>query len=291
MSPMFDEEFHTNGEIQNAFKLVDGYIQKLGLKGMTRHDFTPEGKPPMYVYVIEASGPSQKNVMMYGHLDKQPWMMPCGEGLGPTTPVIRGDYLYGRGGADDGYAPFSCTLAIKNLQDQGAPHPRIALVLETEEESGSPNLLELLDLAKAAIGKPDYMFCMDSGAFNYDQLWMTSSLRGITVIDLTVEAAQGGYHSGEVGGIIPETFRIMRTLLDRIDNSETGLTISELNCEIPQRFRDEAKFMADMSGDIMFEKYNMNKGVRCMDQNNLPEMYLNNTWRANLSITGAAGLP
>lgn len=181
----------------------------------------------MYVYVVEGDR-CDKNVMGYGHLDKQPWMMPWREGLGPCKAVIEGDFLYGRGGADDGYAPFSCMLALKNLQDQGLPHPRFAMVLETEEESGSPTLLELLDISKEAIGKPDFMFCMDSGAFNWDQLWMTSSLRGIAVVDMTVEAAKGGYHSGEVGGIVPETFRIMRTLLDRIDDSKNGMCVKEL---------------------------------------------------------------
>jgi len=149
-------------------------------------------------------------------------MHPWGEGLGPCEPVIRGEYLYGRGGADDGYAPFSCLLAIKNLQLQGVKLPRCAMVLETEEESGSPNLLNLLAEARDFIGAPDYCFCMDSGAFNYDQLWVTSSLRGVCIIELTVEFAKSGYHSGEVGGIIPETFRIVRNLLDRVDNSETG---------------------------------------------------------------------
>jgi len=171
--------------------------------------------------------------MMYGHLDKQPWMDGWDEGLSPTTPVIRGEYLYGRGGADDGYAPFSCILAIKNLQLQGVKLPRCALVLETEEESGSPNLLNLLDVAKDFIGAPDYCFCMDSGAFNYDQLWCTSSLRGINIIELKVEFGLSGYHSGEVGGILPETFRIMRTLLDRIDDSKTGKVDDAFQVEIP----------------------------------------------------------
>lgn len=188
LSPMFDAEFHTNGYIQEAIVLVDNYINKLEIVGMTKHSFTPAGKPPMICYVVEPQGDSKKNVMLYGHLDKQPWLLPWGEGLGPIDPVRRGDYLYGRGGADDGYSAFSCMLAIKNLQQQGAAHPRCCLVLETEEESGSPCLLELLELAKEVIGKPDIMLCMDSGSFDYEQLWITSSLRGITILDLTVEA-------------------------------------------------------------------------------------------------------
>lgn len=165
------------------------------------------------------------------------------------------------------------------------------MVLETEEESGSPNLLELLECAKEAIGKPDIMLCMDSGAFDYERLWITSSLRGITVMDLTVEAAQQGYHSGEVGGVIPETFAIMRSLLDRIDNSLTQDVCEELRVEVPQHVRDEAKFMAGLSGDTMWRKYKIHDGVTAINHENLEELYLNNVWRASMTCAGQAGLP
>ena len=206
---MVDEDYLTNCHVEKAFELVDSYIKKLEIKGISHQRFQPEGMPPLHIYVVEPNG-SDSNVMLYGHLDKQPWMEGWSEGLGPTDPVIRGEYLYGRGGADDGYSAFTCMLGIKNLQLQGVKMPRCVLVLETEEESGSPNLLYLLDLAKEVIRKPDFCFCMDSGAFNYDQLWLTSSLRGVTIVELKVEFGKSGYHSGEVGGIIPETFRIMR---------------------------------------------------------------------------------
>ena len=213
------------------------------------------------------------------------------EGLAPTDPVIRGEYLYGRGGADDGYSVFTCMLAIKNLQLQGVPVPRCAMVLETEEESGSPNLIPLLTVAKEMIGTPDVVFCMDSGAFDYNSLWTTSSLRGCLTVELNVEAGKQGYHSGEVGGIIPETFRIVRVLLDRVDNATTGRMADCFQTEIPDWAKEEAKIMAEMSGDTMYKKYRINEGVQCMEQDNLPEMYLNNTWRPNLSITAADGLP
>jgi acetylornithine deacetylase/succinyl-diaminopimelate desuccinylase-like protein len=291
LSPLFDAEFHTNGEIWNAAKLVDSYIQKLEIKGLTKHEFAPVGKPPMIVYVVEAQGPSKQNVMLYGHLDKQPWMLPWREGLGPCKAVVEGEWLFGRGGADDGYSPFSCMLAIKNLQVQGANHPRCALVLETEEESGSPNLLELLDISKEAIGNPDIMICMDSGAFDYERLWITSSLRGITIFDLKVEAAGQGYHSGEVGGVIPETFAILRSLLDRIDNSATQEMCAELAVATPEHTQKEAKFMAELSGDVMWRKYKTVEGMNAVSHENLEELYLNNVWRASMSVTGQAGLP
>lgn len=210
LSPNYDADFLTNGEIEKCMKLVDEYVNMLNIEGLSKHEYKPEGKSPMVVYVVEATQGCDKNVMLYGHLDKQPWMEGWDEGLSPTDPVIRGEYMYGRGGADDGYSVFSCMLGIKNAQLQGAKMPRCAMVLETEEESGSPNLLDLLALAKESIGRVDFCFCMDSGAFNYDKLWCTSSLRGVTIIDLTVSGAKTGYHSGEVGGIIPETFSVIR---------------------------------------------------------------------------------
>lgn len=74
---------------------------------------------------------------MYGHLDKMPYEEAWREDLSPTEPVIEGDLMFGRGGADDGFAPYSCMLAIKAAQLQNAPLPRLVLVLESEEESGS----------------------------------------------------------------------------------------------------------------------------------------------------------
>lgn len=115
------------------------------------------------------------------------------------------------------------------------------MTIENEEESGSPNLIELLKMAKDSIGEPDALFCMDSGAFDYEQLWVTSSLRGIAIVDAKVEIGCAGYHSGETGGIVPETFRVMRQLMDRFDDAKTGKVIDELQVPVPEWKRKEAE--------------------------------------------------
>lgn len=166
--------------------------------------------------------------MLYGHLDKQPWGDGWVEGRGPLSATIIGDLMYGRGSSDDGYSAFTCMLAVKAGQEQGVAMPRVVLVLETEEESGSDNLIPLLHMAKEATGVPDLLFCMDSGCIDYEQLWMTSSLRGVAMVDFEVCCGLESYHSGEVGGIVPETFRVVRSLLDRLDNSANGKTCDEL---------------------------------------------------------------
>lgn len=159
--------------------------------------------------------------------------------------------------------------------------PRVALVLEAEEESGSPNLVQLLDIAKEAIGTPDAMFCLDSGAFDYNQLWITSSLRGICIVDMTVEVGQASYHSGEVGGIVPETFRVVRTLINRLDDAETGEVCDELKVDVPEWKMEEAKKMVKLSGKEMCEKYALVDGAeycQSKDDEALMKMYLNNQW-------------
>lgn len=292
LTPMVDSEFLSNGLIEQAAECLDTWVKKLDIKGITRKEVRMgESICPLYIYVVD--GEVDKTVMMYGHLDKQPYnAAKWSEGLHPTKAVVKDGWLYGRGGADDGYAPFLALLAVKNAQMQGAKIPRIALVLETEEESGSPSLTKLLETARPIIGNPAYCICLDSGAFDYKRLWLTSSLRGICVVDVNIQAGAQGYHSGETGGIIPETARVARVLMDRVDDSNTGkVLIPELQTEIPTWAKEEAKYIANLSGDRMYKKYNFTPGVEAMGQENLPEMYLNNTWRANASITGADGFP
>lgn len=269
LTTMVDPEYLTNGKLEEAIELVDKYINKIEIKGISRKIYRAENGLPLVCYVIEGSEGVDKNVLIYGHLDKQPYGAGWWEDTPPNKPTRKGDLLYGRGGADDGYAPFTAALAIKAAQDQGVALPRVVITLELEEESGSPNLLHLLSLAKDTIGRPDFVLCMDSGAFDYEQLWLTSSLRGICILDLTVECGAGGYHSGETGGIVPETFRIVRTLLDRLDNSETGEVCAELQCVPPQWKLDEAANLAAQAGSSMYEKYALVEGAKWCNMDDL----------------------
>ena len=233
LTPMVDPDYLSNGLVEKSMECVDDYINKLGVKGLSKQIYKSETGLPLVCYVVEPTEGCKKNIMVYGHLDKQPYGTGWFDRLSPTEPKIEGDLMYGRGASDDGYAPFSCMLAVKACQDQGVPTPRICLVLETEEESGSPNLVALLGIAKESIGVPDACFCMDSGAFDYEQLWITSSLRGICILDVNIQIGVNGYHSGEVGGIVPETFRVLRQLLDRLDDPKTGKVIDALHVELP----------------------------------------------------------
>uniref|UniRef100_A0A7S3MZR0 Uncharacterized protein n=1 Tax=Strombidium inclinatum TaxID=197538 RepID=A0A7S3MZR0_9SPIT len=292
LSPNFDEEYFTNGQLEKAIEHIDNYINKLEIQGITKHSFKAENGMPLITYVVEGTEGVNQNVLMYGHLDKQPY----GEGWDadkpPNKATIVGDHLYGRGGADDGYSPFTCMMSVKACQLQGVKMPRIVLAIEAEEESGSVQLLNLLAQAKDVIKIPDVVLCMDSGAFDYENLWITSSLRGITIVDLKVDCGKAGYHSGETGGIVPETFRIIREMLDKIEQSSDGkVLIPELQAAIPAWKQAEAEHMVKQFGRSLCDKYGIVEGGKYCQDDNLEQQYLDSQWNAFLSVTGADGLP
>ena len=230
-------------------------------------------------------------VLLYGHLDKQPEMTGWADGLGPWEPVLKDGKLYGRGGADDGYAMFGALSAILALKAQGAAHARCAILIEACEESGSYDLPAYVDHLAARLGSPSLVVCLDSGCANYDQLWLTTSLRGLSGGALTVQVLEEGVHSGDASGVVPSSFRILRGLLSRLEDEATGeIKPSELHAQIPPGRIVEAKAAAAALGDQVYSKFPFVPGMHPVE-GDPAELILNRTWRPALSITGLEGAP
>ncbi|HEU5162080.1 MAG TPA: M20/M25/M40 family metallo-hydrolase, partial [Thermoanaerobaculia bacterium] len=225
------------------------------------------------------------------HLDKQPEMIGWDEGLGPWTPVRRGDRLYGRGAADDGYSLFGVVGAIKALQEQNVDHPRLVAMIESTEESGSFDLPWYVDYLKDRIGTPDLIVCLDSGCGNYDQMWLTNSLRGVITGNLRVRILREGIHSGDGGGVIASTFRIIRIILDRLEDAETGTVKPKwMYVDIPEQVMESVRRSATILGDDIWSKFPFVEGAEPMSKDPL-ELVLNRTWRPAVAYVGAQGLP
>src|SRR3546814_8938665 len=224
-SPMFDADWVKNGYMEDAVKLMEAWAGAQPIPGMTLEVVRLEGRTPLIFIDIPASGAETGDdcVLLYGHLDKQPEMTGWDDDLGPWKPVLRGDRLYGRGGADDGYAIYGSLAAIQALQDQGAPHARCVVLIEACEESGSYDLPAYVDHLADRIGKPSLVVCLDSGCGNYDQLWCTTSLRGLAGGNLAVTELEEGVHSGDASGVVPSRFRLLRQLLSRIEVPDTEI--------------------------------------------------------------------
>ncbi len=295
-SPMFDKDWVKHGYMDAAVTLMENWARtKLqSLPGATLEVVRLEGRTPLIFIDVPASGDTARAddcVLLYGHLDKQPEMTGWSEGLGPWTPVIRGDRLYGRGGADDGYAIFGSLAALLALHEQGIPHARCVVIIEACEESGSYDLPYYVDHLASRIGQPSLVVCLDSGCANYDQLWLTTSLRGMTGGELTVEVLTEGVHSGDASGVVPDGFRIIRHLLSRLEDPETGAIVpKELYADVPAERVEQARQCAEILGDAVFDKFPWTQGMRPVSDDKV-ELILNRTWRPQLAVTGAGGLP
>ncbi|HQW81657.1 MAG TPA: M20 family metallopeptidase [Pseudomonadota bacterium] len=288
-SPSFDAEWERHGYMKEAMDLIEHWVRAQPVAGMSVERIQLPGRTPLLF--IEIPGKGDDVVLMYGHMDKQPEMAGWNVDLGAWKPLRAGDKLYGRGGADDGYATFASLTAVMALNERGIDHSRIVIVIEGCEESGSYDLPFYINHLADRIGKPSLVVCLDSGAGNYDQLWLTTSLRGLAGGTLNVRVLDEGVHSGDASGIVPSSFRILRNLLDRIEDSTTGrITADVLNVDIPGDRIRAAKESAAVLGTQVYDKFPWPQGVMPMNAD-LAELVLNRTWRPTLSVTGVDGLP
>jgi acetylornithine deacetylase/succinyl-diaminopimelate desuccinylase-like protein len=295
---MFDADWVAHGYMDAAVSLMERWARAQGIPGMTVEVVRLDGRTPLIFLDIPASGPETGDdcVLLYGHLDKQPEMTGWDDDLGPWKPVLKGDRLYGRGGADDGYAIFGSLAAIQALQAQKAPHARCVILIEACEESGSYDLPAYVDHLADRIGKPSLVVCLDSGCGNYEQLWCTTSLRGLAGGNFTVKVLEEGVHSGDASGIVPSSFRLLRQLLSRIEDADTGrILLDGLHVEVPADRLTQARKVAEVLGTAVYDKFPFLPAMTPMfDQakpGDLSELVLNRTWRPALSVTGVDGMP
>ena len=290
-SPAFDPSWSEHGFMDQAVSLLEGWARARldALPGATLEVVRLEGRTP--VILIEVPGAVDDAILLYGHLDKQPEMTGWSDGLGPWTPVLDGEKLYGRGGADDGYAMFGALGAMLALAEQGAPHARCVILIEACEESGSYDLPFYVDHLATRIGDPSLVVCLDSGCGNYDQLWLTTSLRGMIAGVLRVEVLTEGVHSGDASGVIASSFRILRALLSRLEDESTGKILApQLWVDIPAERVEQARTAARALGGAVYDKFPFVPGMAPV-ATDLVELILNRTWRPQLAMIGMEGIP
>ena len=292
-SQAFDPQWAEHGYMDQAAELMLKWCEANALPGMKSEIVRLPGRTPLLFVEIPAAhgGSNDDCILMYGHMDKQPEFTGWAEGLGPWKPVLRDGRLYGRGGADDGYALFGSVLAVRALHEQSIPHARCVIVIEAGEESSSPDLPAYIDALSDRIGKPSLVVCLDAECGNYEQFWCTTSLRGNLVGTLRVKVLSEGVHSGMASGIVASSFRIVRQLLARVEDAATGrILVDALHAEIPPDRLAQAKAVAKTLGSSVHGKVPFLPGVQPVDPDPL-ELTLNSTWRPTLSVTGVEGIP
>lgn len=288
-SPHFDKNWQEHGYMERAVNHVADWCEKQNPDNMKLEIIRLPNRTPLLF--IEIPGKTEQTVLLYGHLDKQPEMTGWHENLGPWIPVMKEGRLYGRGAADDGYAAYASITAIRALQEQKLAHARCVLIIEACEESGSYDLPYYIDALKDRIGEPSLVICLDSGAGNYEQLWMTTSLRGNIVGELTIELLNEAVHSGYGSGIVADSFRVAKQVISRIEDEIKGeIKLPELHCDIPKERIRQAERCASVLGEEVYSGFPLHAGVEPVTKDKT-QLILNRTWRPALAVTGAEGLP
>ena len=288
-SPSFDPDWEKHGHMDRVLDLAVKWTEKNKPDGSVITIKKSPGRTPLLL--LDIPGTKDGNILMYGHLDKQPEMEGWNEDLGPWKPVIKDEKLYGRGGADDGYALFASVASVKALKEQNIDHPRILVLIEFSEESGSPDLPHYMDLCADIIGAPDLVICLDSGAGDYKRFWTTTSLRGLIGLKMKVEVLREGVHSGGASGHVPSSFRIARSLLSRLEDEKTGeILIDELNTEIPDYRIEETKNLVSILNNEVVEEFPWKDNMKPSTNDNV-EGVLRRTWKPAVSIVGVDGMP
>ena len=303
-SPAFDADWAAHGYLETVVRNTAQWIEAQKVAGLTLEVVRLPGRTPVLLFEVASTrsaqdGVSAQTVLMYGHLDKQPEFSGWRSDLGPWTPVYQDGKLYGRGGADDGYAAYAAIAAIQALKTQKVAHPRIIGLIETCEESGSYDLLPYVDALRTRLGDVGLVVCLDSGAGNYDQLWLTNSLRGMASGVLKVEILTEGVHSGDASGLVPSSFRIMRQVLDRLEDSASGrLLPASFHCEVPPERLAQARATAAILGDEIYKRFPWahydcgGATTFALPTTTDPlQALLNRTWAPTLSVTAADGFP
>jgi acetylornithine deacetylase/succinyl-diaminopimelate desuccinylase-like protein len=299
-SPGFDPQWSQHGYIDTVLRNAAQWVEAQKVEGLKLEIVRLEGRTPVLFFEVPATkADARQTILMYGHLDKQPEFTGWRNDLGPWTPKYEDGKLYGRGGADDGYAVYASIAAVQALKAQGKPHPRIVGLIETCEESGSYDLLPYVNALRPRLGDVGLVICLDSGAGNYDQLWLTTSLRGLAGGTLKVQILTEGVHSGDASGLVPSSFRIMRQVLDRLEDSKTGRLLPQsFHCEVPADRLEQAKATAAILGDEVYKRFPWahadcggSTAFALPTTTDPVQALVNRTWTPTLSVTGAEGFP
>ena len=288
LSPSFDLDWESNGYLDAAVNTFISWVRSLPLKGLSVSVHRLKARSPVLLVTVE--GNSDSEVLFYSHLDKQPEAEGWSEGKGPWKPIIEDDWLFGRGSVDDGYGGYAGILSILALQDQDIDYPTCRFLLETGEESGSPDLEFYFDEMESDLGTPNLVIVLDTGGMDYDRLWITQSLRGIVAGTLSVKVSTVGVHSGHGSGVMPSSFRLARQLLSRIEDQDTGEILPKwLHLEISEKMRDACAQIADIAGDSI-DDFPLLDGVQKQVTNPL-DIVMSMNLKPSLSIIGADGIP
>jgi len=224
------------------------------------------GTLPMVTAEWMKAGPDAPTVLVYGHLDLQPvvgevWRTP------PHKATRVGDRLYARGSADDMGGWVSHIAALEAwLAQTGTLPVNLKVVIEGEEEIGSPNLEQYMD-AYGPQFDADVMVLTDCENPSIDIPGLTVSLRGLLEVELTVSALDADVHSGLWGGMVPDVSVALIKLIDRLTDDDGRMKVGRV--EVPADWREKA-WDTPITVDVIAKGAHIIDGVSPLPDRGIP---------------------
>lgn len=212
------------------------------------------------------AGPDAPTVLVYGHLDLQPvagevWRTP------PHVATRVGDRLYARGSADDMGGWVSHIAALEAwLAETGTLPVNLKVVIEGEEEIGSPNLERYMDAYEHQFDA-DVMVLTDCENPSVDIPGLTVSLRGLLEMELTVSALDADVHSGLWGGMVPDVSIALIKLIDRLTDEDGRMKVGRV--EVPADWREKA-WDTPITVDVIHKGAHIIDGVSPLPDRGIP---------------------
>lgn len=213
----FDQKF-----VLESAEAVKKMFEDAGLKNV-QFLLPPSGRPT--VYAESLTGKDKPTVLLYAHHDVQPTMREALWNSAPFEPEIRGDRIYGRGTADDKAGIITHLAAFKQVREMlGDKGPNLKFIIEGEEESGSAGFANILS-EHATLLKCDAVIVADLGNFAKGTPSITTTLRGMSAVNVTLRSTKTPLHSGSWSGPIPDPAQALCRMISSLTDEHGNIAI------------------------------------------------------------------
>jgi acetylornithine deacetylase/succinyl-diaminopimelate desuccinylase-like protein len=237
-----------HGDVRASAEWLADYLRETGFPVV--EVWETAGLPAVYAH-WPAAGPGAQRVLVYGHHDVQPAALADGWDYPPFAPQERDGKIFGRGASDDKGQVLFHALGVRALlaaRDDDAPPVSITMLIEGEEESGSPNFAALLEKRKDEL-KPDVIVISDTTMWAADTPSICIGMRGLADAEITLTGPSRDLHSGSFGGGVPNPAHALALLLAGLHDADGRITLPGFYDDVLPLTEDERALLAKLPFD------------------------------------------
>ena len=237
-----------HGDVRASAEWLAGYLRETGFPVV--EVWETGGLPAVYAH-WPAADPAAQRVLVYGHHDVQPAALEDGWDYEPFAPQEKDGRIFGRGASDDKGQVLFHALGVRALlaaRDDDAPPVSITMLIEGEEESGSPNFAALLEKRKDEL-KPDVIVVSDTTMWAADIPSICTGMRGLADAEVTLTGPSRDLHSGSFGGGVPNPAHALAALLAGLHDADGRVTLPGFYDDVVPLTEEERALLAKLPFD------------------------------------------